>query len=340
MAFRLASSGTIVSTSAPRARRAADSYAVAAVVAVRSEVSAAPAVGISASTREPRPGGDRVEVRRAPDAAVDVLALADLHRREDPRHRARGEHGLRRPSPWARPARRRSPACRCARSTAAIRSRPSKRAPSASRCLPRSPSVRSGRGARRRTAARASRPAGAVTLKRDRRERRRHGLGGAAQRRQKGRLLPRRRASRARCAPTRARRGRPPRGCGRRRAWRRRSTPRSFRAGTRSAGNRCRSPLRARSGRRAATLRRAFRPRRGRVRPGVRARHEANTARSLSAVPSAPGKRPLHAFRAVGQAGRRALGNACDPSQGAAMLDHWRTDTLYVITYDRNDGGR
>ena len=35
-------------------------------------------------------GGRGVEVGRAPHAAVDVLAAADLHRREQPRHRARG----------------------------------------------------------------------------------------------------------------------------------------------------------------------------------------------------------------------------------------------------------
>ena len=39
-------------------------------------------------------GRDGVEVRRAPDAAVDVLAPADLHRREDPRHGAARQHGL------------------------------------------------------------------------------------------------------------------------------------------------------------------------------------------------------------------------------------------------------
>ena len=37
-------------------------------------------------------GGRRVEVGRAPHAAVDVLAAADRHRREQPRHRARGLH--------------------------------------------------------------------------------------------------------------------------------------------------------------------------------------------------------------------------------------------------------
>ena len=82
-------------------------------------------------------GGRGVEVRRAPHAAVDVLAAADLHRREHPRHRARGQHRLGDGGAAARRARRTSPGAPLPRSTAAIRRRPSKRAPSRSRCVAR-----------------------------------------------------------------------------------------------------------------------------------------------------------------------------------------------------------
>ena len=86
-----------------------------------------------AQNLRPPAGRRRVEVGRAPDAAVDVLAVADPHRREHPRHGAEASTARETTAAGApgAPNITRRP---LHRSTAAIRSRPSKLAPSDSRC--------------------------------------------------------------------------------------------------------------------------------------------------------------------------------------------------------------
>ena len=102
-------------TRAPRARSTWSSARPAAWPAARSGPAAPGAARRrSAAARAPRAaaGGRGVEVGHAPDAAVDVLAPADLDRREQPRDGAGREHRLgdrRRAAPRARRTRR---ACR------------------------------------------------------------------------------------------------------------------------------------------------------------------------------------------------------------------------------------
>ena len=208
--------------------------------------------------------GRGVEVDRAPDAAVDVLALADRDRREQPRHRARREHRVAHASPSARPARRTARARRC-------RGRPPPRAagrrsvaPSVSRCSPRRPSVRCGRGDAAQHGG-AGEPAGAARGRRSA-----SGASGVATTvrrappRGPGRSGVARRGSR--CVPTRVRRDR------RRRARGPTTSvaatidpadvPRMYSQSRKSRRDR-------RSAARASTLRRASRPRRGRGCPAA-----------------------------------------------------------------------
>ena len=187
IAFSDASSGTIVVTVAPRPRRADVSRPMASDVAVRSGVSAAPAVGTSASTREPLPLGtaSRLVGLQTPPSTYSrspICTGANSHGTEQEASTAsatvaRGASGA--------PNMTRLP---LERSTAEIRSRPSKRAPRASMCPPRPPSVRSGRGARRSTTARATPSGGRGHRQRHVRERRRGGAGGLADHREPRRL--------------------------------------------------------------------------------------------------------------------------------------------------------
>ena len=156
--------GRPCATIAPRERSASVSAATAASESARSGGDpAGERRRDEAQHARAAPGRGGVEVRRAPDAAVDVLAAADLHRREDPRHGARREHGLRRPGRRARRARRTSRAGRCGgrppRSAGGRRTREPMRVEVARRGRP---SERSVAGVARRTAARTARPAGAV----------------------------------------------------------------------------------------------------------------------------------------------------------------------------------
>ena len=70
--------GAIVRTRAPRARSASDSASAGGVARPQLSAAATRAVGLRHRTSMPRRAGRGVEVRRAPHAAVDVLAPADL----------------------------------------------------------------------------------------------------------------------------------------------------------------------------------------------------------------------------------------------------------------------
>ena len=241
---------------------------------MRSGASAAPAVGIRQSTREPRPAGtaSRLVGLQTPPSTYSRPPIS--HRREDPRHGATRQHRLRdrrargvgraedhAPAAGAvdgedpqaaveasRRARRGDRAGRRACAPAAARGS----APRRARAVPRARSwpARAGRT--------ASRPPCRSAPRRGRRRR----AGWSA----RGRPAHRRVRAAPRRAPTPAPPARPPRAACRRRASRRRSSPPRSRAGTRSRGSPAPRPPRGRRGRRAATPRRACRPRRARAR--------------------------------------------------------------------------
>ena len=115
---------------APRRRSVSDSAAAepranARIAPSRSMASRGDAVGLQAEDRRPAPHRRGVQVRRAPEAAVDVLAP----RRSAPAGTSTAPSTTRAPrrrrSPPARPARRTRPASRSRASTAVTNSRPS-----------------------------------------------------------------------------------------------------------------------------------------------------------------------------------------------------------------------
>ena len=169
------------------------------------------AVGVRHEHRVPRPAGRDVEVRRAPDAAVDVLAPADRHGREDPRHRAGGQHrvgDLARGAPGAPKTTRRP----LRRSTAAIAQPAVEGGPSALEVLARgraSVRVRRARAAAGRRRGRGAPGGRAVARRAARAARRVPWRPRRAARQRAGRAPAGGRASAAAAASPRARRDSP-----------------------------------------------------------------------------------------------------------------------------------
>ena len=159
--------GATVCTAAPRRRSASasiDTAERATLRITREHGLAAGEVGgrVQAQHVGVAAGRRGVEVGRAPDAAVDVLALADRHRREQPRHRARRLDRLGQPWPPAPRGCRTRPGGR-------TRGRPRRRAAGRRSGRPsRRPAGAAvervgGRGSPRSSAARITAPPGAAT---------------------------------------------------------------------------------------------------------------------------------------------------------------------------------
>ena len=210
-------------------------------------------------------GGGGVEVGGAPHAAVDVLAVADPHRGEQPGHRARRLHRLGHAGARGAGAAEHDPAAGppVDRGDAQASVEPGLGRSTWARSWL---SVSGGRGRPRSSSARSSAPPGAATPERQRSERGaggQRGLSGATRGSDGATASPRAGPAlptSSRCRPTTGGAARCPRPDARRR-----SPPRTCRRSTRSPAGRRRPRPRSRPGRPSSRLRRERRRHRERA---------------------------------------------------------------------------